>query len=205
MKKVMFVTLIALMSCMLVLSVSATDFELEWSNIVHVSYDEIRKADDTANLVCGTDTALINTPTLPSGETGCIFWGWASADNSDIASYSYSIDDGEKVTDPSYRFTTEDAVKAAGPGEYDWRFKVPVPLKEGTQLVKIYADFEDGDSEVIWMAEITVGDGSTGGSTGTGDTTEDPQPPKTGDGNVIVAVAAAGIIMTVLFKKKVSA
>lgn len=55
------------------------------------------------------------------------------------------------------------------------------------------------------MAEITVGDGSTGGSTGTGDTTEDPQPPKTGDGNVIVAVAAAGIIMTVLFKKKVSA
>lgn len=115
MKKVMFVTLIALMSCMLVLSVSATDFELEWSNIVHVSYDEIRKADDTANLVCGTDTALINTPTLPSGETGCIFWGWASADNSDIASYSYSIDDGEKVTDPSYRFTTEDAVKAAGP------------------------------------------------------------------------------------------
>lgn len=204
MKKVMFVTLIALMSCMLVLSVSATDFELEWTNVVHVSYDEIRKADDTTHLTCGTDTTIINTPTLPSGETGCIFWGWASANDSDIVGYSYSIDDGEKVTDPSYRFTTEDAVKAAGPGEYDWRFKVAVPLKEGTQLVKIYADFEDSDSEVIWMAEVTVGDGSTGGSTG-GDTTEDPQPPKTGDVNVIVAVAAAGIVMTVLFKKKVSA
>lgn len=202
MKKFMLIMLVALMGCMLTMTAFAVDFEREWTNTVHVSCDEIRDSEDKTIHVCAQDDTIINTPVLPAGTTGCIFWGWASANGSDIEGYSYSIDDGEKVTQPSFRFDTEDAVKAAGPGEYDWRFKVPVPLKDGKQVVRVYADFEDGTSEVVWIAEVTVGDGSTDE---TPSVPGDEEPPKTGDVDLVLVVAAAGIALTVLLRKKASA
>ena len=42
MKKAIFITLIALMSCMLMVTSFAVDFETEFEHIKHVSYDEIK-------------------------------------------------------------------------------------------------------------------------------------------------------------------
>lgn len=223
MKKSIFITLVLMLSCMLVISVAAeADFDVksEWVNVVHVSYDELKDTADVTLIACGTDDEKINTPTLASGTKDVIFWGWASANGSDIKGFSYSINEGATKTDAAFKFATEDAVKQAGPGDYDSRFKVKVPVTEGTQFIKIFVDFEDDSSEPIWAAEVTVGtatteyvDGSAGGgsaattepsattkpSDGNGSTTT---PPKTGDADLIFAVAGCGIVLTALLRKK---
>ena len=235
MKKFVFFTLIAALSCMFVLTAAAEGtYDLEWTKgqwdkIKHVSNDELRTADDKEDIVCASKNENICWPTLPSGRTGVIFWGWATAVESDITGFSYSINGGEKVTDPKFKPETEEAVINAGKtgwkGEFTSRLKVLVPLTEGTQLVRIFADFADGSSEIAWISEITVGEKTEytdkydttdpdPDATKKPDTTAKPDatkkpdntnPPKTGDADLIFAVAACGIVMTAFLKKKVQA
>lgn len=221
MKKVMLITLIALMSCMLIVPSLAVDFDVPLEYVKHASYDEVRPG-----IICGQDTEKINTPSLASGTTEAIFWGWVGSAEADITGFSYSINGGEKKTDAAFKHATEEPVIAAAAGngcEYASRFLIPVPVSEGTRLVRIYADFADGTSEVFWISEVTVGeasdyeDGAGGGTdpaptdkpdpsdpTATPTKKPDTNPPKTGDSDVIFVIAAAGIVLTILFKKKVS-
>ena len=204
MKKVIALVIVAVM---LVASVSAAaDFTTNAApftgNIVHVSYDEVRNADDSTNIVCGGASANINTPTFATGATGGIFWGWVST-SVEIAGFSYSINGGEKVTDAAFKWDTEQAVIDAGPGEFDSRYKVPVPATEGTQLVRLYVDYVDGTSDIFWTAEFTVGEASeyVDGAAG-----EEPDAPDTADAAIVVAAAVAAIALAgVVVCKKANA
>lgn len=221
MKKAIFITLIALMSCMLMVTSFAVDFETEFEHVKHVSYDEIKPG-----IVCGNDPEKINTPTIAAGTKEATFWGWIGSVDSDISGFSYSINGGDKKTDATFKYATEQAVVDAATGNgatYASRFQVLVPVSDGTQLVRVYADFEDGTSELFWICELTVGEPSEyvdGAGTEptpsepsdpgepsdpTPTPSQKPEGPKTGDSNVIFAVAAAGIVMTILFKKKITA
>ena len=233
MKKSVFFTLIAVLSCMLILTVAAGEYDLtwtenQWEKILHVSNDEIKTADDKENILCGGDNTKICEPTIDSGSKGAIFWGWVTVVDSDIKGFSYSINGGEQVSEPSFKPATEEPVTNAGKnewkGEFTSRFKVLVPLTEGTQLVRIFVNFEDGSSEIAWISEVTVGektdytdkyaDGATD-PTKKPDTTKKPDatkkpdnttnPPKTGDADLIFAVAACGIVLTAFLKKKIHA
>lgn len=235
MKKSVFFTLIAVLCCMFILTVSASTYDLKWTEdqwdkITHVSNDELKTADDKQDIICGGKNENICWPTLPSGRTGVIFWGWATAVESDITGFSYSINGGEKKTEASFKPETEDIVIEMGSkdpwnGTSTSRFKVLVPLTEGTQLVRIFADFADGSSEIAWISEITVGEKTEytdkydktdptpdatkkPDATAKPDTTKKPDntnPPKTGDADLIFAVAACGIVLTAFLKKKVHA
>ena len=223
MKKALLITLIALMSCMLMTTALAADFTIPEEYVKHVSYDEIQPG-----IVVGGDDALKNTPTFASGTTEIKFWGWAVVAESDIAGFSYSVNGGEKKTDASFKAETEQGVvdAAAGVvgGEYVSRFRVTFPVSEGSQLVRVFVYLENGDSEVFWIAEVTVGEPSEYVDGGSGTEPTDPEdpadpedptepedpadpetPPQTGDANAIFAVAAAGIVLTALIKKKVAA
>ncbi len=225
MKKALLITLIALMSCMLMTTALAADFTTPGEYVKHVSFDEIQPG-----IVVAGDDALKNTPTFASGTTELTFWGWAVVGGSNISGFSYSVNGGEKKTDASFVVAAGADVEAAAAGvaggEDVSRFEVKVPVSEGTQLVRVFVDLENGDSEVFWIAEATVGEPSEyEDAAGTPDPEptdpedpadpedptepEDPAdpetPPQTGDANAIFAVAAAGIVLTVLIKKKAAA
>ena len=126
--------------------------EAEPGVIKHVSRDEVMPG-----IVCGQDETKTYWPTFPAGTTEITFWGWASADNSDIAGFSYELNYGEKITDPSFYVEAAQDVIEAGPGEFDARFKVVVPIEMcGMQSVVVYADFADGTSAVIWECNPTI-------------------------------------------------
>ncbi len=222
MKKALFILLVAFMSMALLVPAFAVDFDVPMEYVKHISYDEVRPG-----IVCGQDTVKINEPEFASGTASVQFWGWIVVDDAEIAGFSYSVNGGAKKTDASFKVAAEDAVIAAGSGfgSSVSRFLVTVPVSEGTQLVRVFADLDNGESEVYWIAEVTVGEASDY-EDGNGGTTTDPEPsdptnpddnkpsdptdnpenpPKTGDASVVFAVAAAGIAMTALLKKKICA
>ena len=237
MKKSIFFALIAVLSCMFILTASASTYDLtwtqnQWDKIKHVSNDELKTADDQEDIICGGKNENICWPALPSGRTGVIFWGWVTVAESDIKGISYSINGGEKKTDAAFSPEPEADViytwAESHGGEYTSRIKVLVPLKEGTQLVRLFVDFEDGSSEIAWISEVTVGEKTeytdkyvTTEPTAKPDTTKKPDatakpdatkkpdnttnPPKTGDADLIFAVAGCGIVLTALLRKKANA
>ncbi len=131
------------------------DVTEKWKNTIHVSCDSIKSTD--GSIVCAGDLAKTNYYSAPSGITEVTFWGWITSDV-DFVGFSYSINGGEKFTDPYFTVEPEQAVKDAGVGEYDSRFDVRAVVSEGTQLVRVYADYADGESEAIWACEVTVGE-----------------------------------------------
>lgn len=209
MKKVLTLALAIVMVFALCLSASAAfdkatagdDCKATWTNTVHVSYDEIRNGDDTGHVVCGDNVDNTFAVLFESGATGCIFWGWTSA-SAEITGFSYTINGGEAVTNPDFTVEAEPAVVNAGPGDYDSRMKIAVPLTEGTQLVRCFANYASG-AEMIWMAEITVGEATTYTDAAAG---SDVTPPATSDAAVVVIAAVAAIALAgVVVVKKVRA
>ena len=61
-----------------------------FNHIVKVSYDEVRYgkkpngSDEKQYIFCSSKKENIDTPHLPEGTQSAIFWGWVSADGSDI-------------------------------------------------------------------------------------------------------------------------
>ena len=204
MKKVIALAIVAVM---LVCSVSAaagfTGNVAPWSgNVVHVSYDEVMANNGIAGIMIAQTQSNIDTPVLATGVTEATFWGWASA-SAEIAGFSYSVNGGEKVTNEAFKWETEQAVIDAGPGEFDSRYKVIVPVTEGTQLVRVYVDFADGTSVCFWTAELTVGEASeyVDGAAG-----EEPEAPDTADAAIVVVAAVAAIALAgVVVCKKANA
>lgn len=214
MKKLVSIVVVVAMCLALSLTAFAeVDFTTPKEKVVHVSYDEIRPG-----IMVGTSTANKQTPVLASGTTEAFFWGWVALAE-DVVSFSYSINNGEKVSPEDAKVTPEEAVINAAKGAEGAttasRFGVKVPVTEGTQLVKIFADFEDG-SEVFWIAEVTVGEAtqynpgeepsSPSVPSEPSDTDKEPeQNAPTGDVNVVFAVVAAALVLTVICKKKIFA
>ncbi|MBO4423786.1 MAG: hypothetical protein J5879_10115, partial [Clostridia bacterium] len=131
------------------------DVQAAWKYVTHVSYDEIREG-----ILCGATAANIDTPTVASGTTSVKYWGWIGAKKT-ISGFSYSVSGGETVTDPSFLVAAEAAVAeaAAGTGATSSsRFGVVVPVSEGSQRVRVFVDYSDNTSELIWQSILTVGD-----------------------------------------------
>ena len=240
MKKVVLMALVALMSLALIVPVFA-DFDgftpikadqgTSGDYVLHVSYDEIKPG-----IVIGQDADKTAYPEVASGTTEITLWGWAACAET-ISGFSYAVNGGAVNKVAKYG-ATEDAVIAAGEsvGASDTsRFEIKIPVTEGTQIIRAYVEFENGEHELFWACELTVGaattpddagdtytegtapdagDDNTDPGTEPGDTTEpgddtntpgDTTTPATGDVSVIFAVAAAGIVLTVLLKKRVNA
>ena len=126
------------------------------NNVLHVSYDEIKPG-----IICGGNEANISTPVLPAGTTEATFWGWVALAKN-VKSFSYSINGGAKVDQPSAVVEAEqpvlDAAATVDGAITASRFSVVVPVTEGTQKIEIFAEFEDGTSESFWVADLTVGE-----------------------------------------------
>jgi hypothetical protein len=212
MKKILAIAITILMVA--VLSVSAfaeLRAEIAAANgenpkLVHVSYDEVRFIDaegkENGSIMCGGEEANILTPAFGDDKyvAGVVYWGWASANGSNIKGFSYAIDGGEKVTAESFKWDTEQAVIDAGPGEFDSRFKVVVPAVKGENKATVYVDYEDGTSEVIWIATATVANGPEK----TADQPQQPTNPGTADASVIAIAAVACVALAgVVVAKKV--
>ena len=124
------------------------------NKILDVSYDEIRPG-----IICGGKDANISKPVLAAGTTKATFWGWVAL-SSNIKSFSYSINGGAKVDQPSAVVEAEKAVLNVVSGikgaTTASRFSVVVPVTEGTQHIELFAEFEDGTSESFWVADLTV-------------------------------------------------
>ena len=161
MKKLISVLLIvAMVAAMSV--VSFADYTIPNENVIHVSYDEIRPG-----IVCGTDSAKINTPSLgeAAATEGATFWGWVAL-KKEVKSFSYKLNGGEAVSLDSFTVQPEqpviDAAKAIALNKghegdvYASRFKVVVPVTPGTNEVEVFVDFTDGTSEVFWKSTVAV-------------------------------------------------
>ena len=74
MKKI--VSIVVVVAVCLALSITAfaeVDFTIPKEKVLHISHDEVRPG-----IMCGQDTAKINTPVLESGTTEAVFWGWVA-------------------------------------------------------------------------------------------------------------------------------
>lgn len=169
MKKFVFMALAALLSLALIVpSFAAADFDdprFDRPNetILHQSYDEVR-----TGIVCAEKDENIKTPHIASGEKTATFWGWIAA-TKDIVGFTYSVNGGEvadagagavvdaeqpvwdSATNPERPYDVATVADVS-------RFLVVVPVSEGTQFVRLYAEFADGTHELFWPAELTVGD-----------------------------------------------
>ena len=132
-----------------------TEEPAEDNKVLYVSYDEIRPG-----ILCGGNEENIKNPVLETGTSEATFWGWVAL-TQNVKSFSYSINRGEKVDQPFAVVEAEqavlDAVQSVEGATTASRFSVVVPVTEGTQIIEICAEFEDGSSEVFWTAELTVG------------------------------------------------
>ena len=196
MKKLVSIVVVVAMCLALSLTAFAeVDFTTPKEKVVHVSYDEIRPG-----IMVGTSTANKQTPVLASGTTEAFFWGWVALAE-DVVSFSYSINNGEKVSPEDAKVTPEEAVINAAKGAEGAttasRFGVKVPVTEGTQTIEIFAELEDGTSESFWKAELTVGEPSTDEPSD-----DDSGNADTGDFMFVIIVAAAAFVVTVLSKKR---
>ena len=164
-------------------------------NVLHVSYDEIRPG-----IICAGKDENIKTPVVEAGTKEATFWGWiALAQN--VKSFSYSINGGEKVDQSAAVVEAEqpvlDAVANVEGAVTGSRFRVVVPVTEGTQTIEIFAELEDGTSESFWKAELTVGEASTDEPSD-----DDSGNADTGDFMFIIVIAAAAVVVTVIAKKR---
>lgn len=91
-----------------------------------------------------------------------------------------------------------------------YKFNLDQAYSDGDHTISFYAVV---DGEDVLIVTFEYGDGYAGGTdpapsdptetpTAKPDAGKDPTPPKTGDVSLIVIVAAAGIALTVLIKKK---
>ena len=202
MKKIVSLILATMLLASVAVFADVPDVTAGWTNTIHISYDEIKPG-----VVCGGDFNKINYYSAPSGTTEVTFWGWTTS-NVEFTGFSYSINGGEKVTDASFTVEAEQAVKDAGAGAYDSRFDVTAALTEGTQLVRVYADYADGKSEAIWACEVTVGAASdyTDNEADAPSTPDAPSNPETGDAMIVAIVAVATVALAgVAVSKKVRA
>ena len=95
-----------------------------------------------------------------SGVNVAVFDGWVGSTEV-VSRFSYSINNGPKQAKTEFLVEAEQAVidAAATTGAvYAYRFNVSVPVSEGSQLVKIFVEFENGDYEIIWISELTIGE-----------------------------------------------
>ena len=134
-----------------------------FNHIVKVSYDEVRYgkkpngSDEKQYIFCSGQKERIDTPHLPEGTQSAIFWGWVSADGSDIVSFSYVQEGLYTLSLPKFMVEPEPEVVAAGPGEFDHRFKIIVPVDPaGIRTVQLFANFADGTSEEFWRAKVYI-------------------------------------------------
>lgn len=136
-----------------------------FNHIVKVSYDEVRYglkpngSDEKSYITCGGKAENIDTPHLPQNSRCAIFWGWVSADGSDIVSFSYVQEGNPEWSNShaSFKIEAEAAVKKAGPGEFDYRFKIPVEVDPASiTTVQLFAHFADGTKEEFWRAFVYV-------------------------------------------------
>ena len=170
MKRITAILLVlAVFAALIPAQVSAAEYQTavtsKFRHIVKVSYDEVRYSlkpngsDEKTGIMCGGKAENIDTPHLPTNTRCAIFWGWVSADGSDIISFTY-VQQGNPAwsnTLVSFRLDAEEAVKAAGPGEFDYRFKIPVEVDPANiTVVQLYANFADGTSEEFWRAYVHV-------------------------------------------------
>lgn len=226
MKKLVSLALVVMMVSALAISTFAAGTEVnfdkeKWGdNVAHVSYDEIKNYDDSSNVVISQDAAKSRAVTFEAGKEGAIFWGWVGA-KKNITGFSYSINGADKVTDATFKYATEQAVvdAAKGQGGVDGsRFKVKVPLSAGTQLVRVFVDYEDGTSDMFWACEATVGQatdytdaeanvpGDGQGSTDDKNPEQEPSNPATADVAVVVIATVATVALAgVVVSKKVKA
>ena len=134
-----------------------------FNHVLKVSYDEVRYgfkpngSDERPFVFCGGDVAKIDTPHLPENTMSAIFWGWVSADGSDIESFSYVQEGMYTLSLPKFKETAEPAVLQIAPGEFTYRFHVIVPVDPaGIRTVQVFANFADGTSEEIWRARVYI-------------------------------------------------
>ena len=161
MKKLLAVLLIVAMVATMSV-VSFADYTIPYENVIHVSYDEIRPG-----IVCGTDSAKINTPSLgeAAATEGATFWGWVAL-KKEFKGFSYKLNGGEAVSLASFIYQPEQgvinaakaiAVSKGHEGDvYASRFLVVVPVTPGTNEVEVFVDFTDGTSEVFWKSTVAV-------------------------------------------------
>ncbi len=124
------------------------------------AYDQIRKFDDTENVYINNSQTCAENLKLAPGEEGAIYYGWLCASRK-LSYVCYQIDDGELITDESFMYEAEQEVWNHVAELYPYsvdvqRYRVPVPLKEGTQIVRIIAVFEDNSWYSFWYCEATV-------------------------------------------------
>ncbi len=195
MKKIIAIILATMLLSSVAVFAVTPEIKAAWVNTLHVSEDCINAE------LCGDQ---YSEKTLSTGTTEAAFWGWATS-NADFAGFSYSINGGEKVTQEAFKVEAEQAVKDAGEGAYDSRFDVKAAVTEGTQLVRVYADYADGTSEVIWVCEITVGT-ATDYTDNEPAAPSTPSNPETGDAMIVAIVAVATVALAgVVVSKKIHA
>ncbi len=212
MKKIISIILATMLLASVAVFAAVPDVKAAWVKTLHVSEDAINAQNCNGNY---------STYTAAAGTTEAAFWGWASS-NTDFAGFSYSINGGEKVTAAAFKVPAEQLVKDTGEGAYDYRFDVKAAVTEGTQLVRVYADYVDGTSEAIWACEVTVGTASdytdneaapetpsnpdTPSNPETPETPETPSNPETSDAMIVAIVAVATVALAgVAVSKKIRA
>ncbi|MBQ7699517.1 MAG: hypothetical protein IJT49_04145 [Clostridia bacterium] len=136
-----------------------------FNHIVKVSYDEVlystsaNGSNERQYITCGGSKEKIDTPHLPSGAHCAIFWGWLTADGSDIESFSY-VQEGKPAWSMSlsqFKLAAEPAVLGNAKGEFTYRFKIPVEVDDnGITTVQLFANFADGSKEEFWRAKVYV-------------------------------------------------
>ncbi|MBR4255848.1 MAG: hypothetical protein IKQ18_01695 [Clostridia bacterium] len=170
-KPVIILLILSILLAFLPVSSNAEDEEYQtvvkekFNHVVKVSYDEVRYgkkpngSDETKYITCNGKAVNIDTPHLPKDTRCAIFWGWVSADGSDIESFSY-VQEGNPAwsnSAASFKVEAEEAVKKTGPGEFDYRFKIPVEVDPANiTTVQLFAHFADGTKEEIWRARVYV-------------------------------------------------
>ncbi len=130
----------------------------EWKYLTHVSYDEIKNYDDSANVAIGGSKEKMDAISLPYGSQGIIFWGWLGA-TKEITGFSYGVGTEEPITDASFKVEAEAGVVAAAKGTGATsasRYKVKVPLIGGKSTVNVYVNYADGTREAFWVCEASV-------------------------------------------------
>ncbi len=198
MKKIICIILATMLLASVAVFADVPDVTASWTHTMHVSYDEVKPG-----VVCGGDMNKINYYSGAAGTTEVGFWGWATSDVAEFTGFSYSINGGEKVTDASFIVEAEPAVKDAGQGAYDSRFDVKAAVTDGTQLVRVYANYADGRVEAIWACEVTIGAATEYVDN---ESAETPDNPTTGDATIVAIVAVATIALAgVAVSKKIHA
>ena len=172
MKKNISVIMILLMTVTLLGTLGASadgepDYQVRvrsrFNHIVKVSYDEIRYSlkpngsGEKSWIFCSGKKENIDTPLMPENTQAAIFWGWVSADGSDIESFTYVQEGKYSLSLPKFKVDPEPAVVAAGPGEFDYRFYITVPVDPACIFtVQLFANFADGTSEEFWRAKLYI-------------------------------------------------